>query len=289
MPNYSDSMNEYERKQWERIDEWRRDVPSFATRTFSRAAGPTSRAVQKLIPGAVLNGALELVQGAAERLADRKSILARAGVSDVEALRRGELERCDQLAVSIRNRGALFGGGTGTLFGLAGAPGMALDAASLLVLSFRTIHRIGLCYGYECGSDRRDVLGVFALASANDPEEKRAALELLDAQRSVDVGTWRDGVERAAERELAKEAVRLSLNNLSHQFARRLGWRLGAGAIPVLGAAIGGGVNAWYLYEVATAAQRTFQLRWLNERYPGLAAAASALPSASAMVPDATT
>jgi len=231
--------------------------------------------VQTLLPASVLRGALDLVQGAAERLADRKSILKAAGVERIEALRDVELQRCDQLARRVQWRGSAVGGATGMLFGMAGAPGMALDAASLLVLSFRTIHRIGLCYGYDFSGEQRVPLGVFALASANDADEKRAALDMLDADAQVDLAQWREGVERAAERELAKDAAKLSLHNLSHQFARRLGTRLGAGALPILGAAIGGGVNAWYLYEVGTAAQRTFQWRWLHARYPQLQQPAS--------------
>lgn len=273
------TMNDYEQQQLARVREWRADVPSPATRTFSRSAGPASRVVQTLIPGSVLRGALDLVQGAAERLADHKSILKMAGVERIEALREAELHRCDRLARRMQWRGAAVGGGTGLLFGLAGAPGMALDAATLLVLSFRIIHRIGLCYGEDFTGEHRVPLGVFALASANDADEKQSALELLDAEQTADIGRWRDGVERAAEREFAKDAAKLSLNNLSNQFARRLGLRLGAGALPVLGAAVGGGVNAWYLYEVGTAAQRTFQWRWLQARYPELRQT-QALPAA---------
>jgi len=242
-----------------------------ATRTFSRAAGPASRAMQTLVPGSLLRGALDLVQSAAERLAGRESILKRAAVADFEALRQGPLERCDQLAAAVRWRSTLFAGGSGTLFGFAGAAGMALDMPTLLVLTFRAIHRIGLCYGEDCSGSRRVPLAIFAIASANTIDEKRAALAALDAEATMALGTWRDGVERAAERELAKSAAQLSLNNLSRQFARRLGWSVSAGALPVVGAAIGGGVNAWYLREVALAAMCVFQTRWLRARYPNLA------------------
>jgi hypothetical protein len=261
---------DYERKQLLRIAEWRNELPSMATRTFSRAAGPASRAVQTVVPGSLLRGALDLVQGAAERFAGKESILKLAGVSDIGMLREGPLERCDRLAASASWRATALAGGSGMLFGLAGAAGMALDMPSLLVLTFRVIYRVGLCYGEDYGGGRRVPLAIFAIASANTPQEKAAALAALDAESSMDLHSWRDGVERAAERELAKGAAQLSLNNLSRQFAKRLGWTVSAGALPVLGAAIGGGVNAWYLREVAMAATRAFQTRWLRAKYPDL-------------------
>jgi len=261
-------LTRYERDQLERIVEWREEQPSPATRTFSRASGRVSRAVQTLVPASALRASLDLVQGAAERIADRRSILRRASVADLDELRSGPLERCDRTATSMRRRGALLGGASGAVLGLAGGAGLTLDVPTLLIVTFRTIHRIGLCYGEDCADMRMLPLGIFAAASANTAEEKREALRLLDTEFAGHLQSFRDGVERAAERELAKEAVQFSFKRLSRQFAERLGWRLGAGALPIVGAAVGGGVNAWYLHEVALAAIRTFQWRWLQAKYP---------------------
>jgi hypothetical protein len=263
-------LSDYERKQLQRIEEWRYEPPSIATRTFSRASGPASRAVQTLVPASLLRGALDFVQSAAERFAGRESILKLADVANIEALRQVPLERCDRLASSSRWRATAFAGGSGMFFGLAGAAGMTLDMSSLLVLTFRVIYRVGLCYGDDCGGNRRVPLAIFAIASANSEREKAAALAALDAESTIDFGSWRNGIERAAERELAKSAAQLSLNNLSRQFAKRLGWSVSAGALPVIGAAVGGGVNAWYLHDVAVAATRAFQARWLRVKYPNL-------------------
>jgi hypothetical protein len=87
-------------------------------------------------------------------------------------------------------------------------------------------------------------------------------------------------VERTAERELAKEAMQIGLRRLSQQLARRLGWRLGAAALPLVGALIGGGVNAWFLRQTAIAAQRCFQWRWLQRRRAQSAVPAVPVPPA---------
>lgn len=49
-------MDTYESEQLARIRDWREDMPSPATRTFSRASGPASKAVRTLLPAAVLRG-----------------------------------------------------------------------------------------------------------------------------------------------------------------------------------------------------------------------------------------
>ena len=85
--------------------------------------------------------------------------------------------------------------------------------------------------------------------------------QLLDA-------AWRDGVERVAERELAKDATVLSLQTLARSMGINLGKRKVAGTVPVLGAAVGGAVNAWYLSDVAQTARRVFQERWLRDKHP---------------------
>jgi hypothetical protein len=268
----SDSLTDYEREQWQRIERWRLRAPPAASRGLSRASGPASRALQKLVPDGVLRSAMDLLQSAAERSANRSQILRMAAVTDIAELRSRELEDCDRLAQRVRRQGALIGGGAGAALGLAGGIGLALDMPTLLIVCLRTIHRTGLCYGEDC-ADRRDLpLAIFALASANTREEKQYALDALDRGWEGDADALREGVERSAQRELAKEAMQIGLHRLSLQLARRLGWRLGAGALPVIGAAIGGGVNAWFLNEVAVAASYTFQWRRLREHIAALPA-----------------
>ena len=159
------------------------------------------------------------------------------------------------------------------MFGVAGAAGLVADVPTLLTLAMRTIHRTGLCYGEKpaAGDERGLALGIFALVSANSVEEKAMALQALRADTAQLEAAWRDGIERVAERELAKEATVYSLQNLARAIGMNLGKRKVAGTIPVLGAAVGALVNAAYVTDVARAARYTFQERWLRERYPAVA------------------
>lgn len=275
-------MNEYESSRLSDIRRWQAEPPPPVARWFGRAAGPASKAVQTMIPTSALRAALDGLQGTAGRFHGQASLLKLAGVERIEDLRAASLQDCDALARRLRRRSSAMAGGSGALLGVAGAAGMVVDVPTLLVLAFRSIQRTGLCYGEVLVDEpgRRLALTIFALASANSEEEKRVALAALHHQDGVDgaEAAWRDGVERAAERELAKEAAVLSLNNLAKQVGRHLGLRKAAGSLPVVGALVGGSVNAWYLWDLSTVASYCFQERWLMARHGELQALDAPVP-----------
>jgi hypothetical protein len=263
-------LNEYEHRQLDLIRAWRNQSPGLATRTIGKAAGPLAEAAEKIIPGVALRIGLDATHAAAVKLSDRKSILKRGGVAAIEDLRRADLELCDRLAGQSGRWATLAAGGSGALFGIAGGLGMVADLPTLLTLTFRTIHRTALCYGEDLTPPERRGLpvAVFALASANSMDEKREALHAIDAVAEEGGGeAGVEGISRAAQRELAKDSVAFSLNNLGKTLARNLGWRKAGESLPLIGAFVGGSVNAWYLHDLARASRYTFQLRWLRQKY----------------------
>lgn len=264
------SPTAYEREQLARIAAWRAETPDLATRLMGRALSPAAKAVQRAIPVDWLRAALEGMQKTSSRLADRRSVLAAAKVSSLAALRDGDLAHCDRVAAGISRRGSLLAGGSGALFGVIGAAGLVADVPSLLLQAFRVIHRTGLAYGEDCAEDpalQRLPIAIFALASANSMDEKQTALAAIEHELAMSNAAVRDGLERAAERELAKEAAVFSIQRLSGAITRRLGLAKASGSVPVFGALVGGAVNAWYLNEVAACARIAFQLRWLRRRH----------------------
>lgn len=272
----------YEREQLARIVAWRAESPDFFSQAFGRAMSPAANAVQRAIPVDWLRSALTGVQRTSARIADRRSILRAAQVDDLAALRAGRLEDCDRVAASVGRRGAALAGGSGALFGVIGAAGLVADVPGLLVQAFRVIHRTGLCYGEDCAEEelKRLPVAIFALASANTLDEKQAALAAIEQDAIASNAAIRDGLERAAERELAKEATVFSISNLSSAIARRLGLAKAGGALPLMGAFVGAAVNAWYLNEVAQAARVAFQLRWLRRRHSPALIDAAIVPDA---------
>lgn len=264
-------LSDYETLQLEQIREWQDENPGWATRLLAKPGGKVAGAVQAMVPEDALRAALDGVNRVAEKLSDEGAILKRAGVDALADLCSVDLERCDRLMRTEQRRAMALAGVGGAAFGVAGAAGMVADIPALIALALRTIHRVGLCYGEDLRKPqhRQLAIGVFALASANSLEEKQGAISALRDfhPRSLDQAAWRDGVERAAEREFAKEAAVFSLQNLANKLGINLGKRKAAGVVPVLGALIGGSVNAWYLYDIGQVSRYVFQERWLAKKY----------------------
>lgn len=262
-------MNDYEQQQFRQLRRWQLQKPDWGSRLLAKPAGVAGQIVQKLVPVSAIQAALKGINNVALKLSSEQSLALAAGVSDIKLLRKKPLEVCDRLALREQRRAMAIGGASGAVFGVAGAAGLAADVPTLLTLVMRTIHRTGLCYGEQ--ADRELVIGIFALASANSAEEKAAAAVALESElENMDHATARDGLERAAERELAKEAAVFSLQTLAQRVGVNLGKRKITGSVPVLGAVVGSAVNAWYVRDVAQIAQRVFQERWLKAKYPEL-------------------
>lgn len=269
------ALTDYEAHQLDAIRAWQAEAPGWGTRLLAKPGGKIAGAVQALIPEEALRAALDGVNRMAEKLSDERSILKRAEVESLGQLRLTGLDICDGLMRTEQRRATAMAGVGGAAFGIAGALGMVADVPTLIALALRTIHRVGLCYGEDLRrpQHRKLAIGIFALASANSLEEKRTAVTALRDFSPAMLGSaaWRDGVERAAERELAKEAAVFSLQNLAGKLGINLGQRKAAGVFPLIGAVVGGSVNAWYLYDVAQVSRYVFQERWLGERYSAAA------------------
>ena len=143
-------------------------------------------------------------------------VWADAGVKDFADLRRAPLQQCDQLADSVHNWAVGLAAAEGGITGFFGLPALVADVPLVISFALRTIHRIGLCYGFEMKTeeDRRFVLGVLAASGANSIEEKVAALAALRAiEVTLAKQTWKKMAEQAAKEALSKEAGILAVRN----------------------------------------------------------------------------
>ncbi|NKF21965.1 EcsC family protein [Solimonas marina] len=267
-------LSEYEQSQLQAIEQWRDAPPDWGTRAMRTPTRIASFAAQKLVPARVLRATMRGVDRAAGWSAVHRDVLKAAGVADLAQLRERPLEDCDRLAQRIELRSMALGGTGGAVFGFAGALGIAADVPTLIALALRTIHRTAYCYGEDWRVPERKglAIGVFALASANTLEEKQTAWQAWAEGGDLFVEAWRDGIERVAERHLAKGAAQLSLKSLADRIGVNLAKRslFGLGLMPVIGAVIGSAINAGYMQDIAEISQRALQYRWLQARYPDL-------------------
>jgi len=267
----NDGLSDHENAQVSAIREWKRQEPSVVSKTIGAIFAPIVWLINQIIPKVALQGALDLSDTASKWLAQIGTLKADAGVKDFADLRRAPLQQCDQLADSVHNWAVGLAAAEGGITGFFGLPALVADVPLVISFALRTIHRIGLCYGFEMKTeeDRRFVLGVLAASGANSIEEKVAALAALRAiEVTLAKQTWKKMAEQAAKEALSKEAGILAVRNLAKQLGINLTKRKALQSIPYIGAGIGASVNAWYVREVGWAARRAFQERWLidNEK-----------------------
>lgn len=261
-------LSKYESDQVAAIKKWKNEEPSVVTQAIGFITAPLSWMVSKIIPLSAIRGALAFSSSAAEWLTDKNDIIRDAGVNSISDLRSHDLEKSDYLANSVHNWAIGISAAEGGVAGAAGFPSLVLDIPAVIILALRTIHKIGLCYGFEVDTkeDRDFVLGALAASGANDMSEKVAALATL---RAIEVTlikqSFKSMAQTAAQQQIGKEAGIIAARNLAKQLGVNMTKRKALQAIPLIGAAVGASVNGWYINEVGWAARRLFQERWLFE------------------------
>ena len=267
------NLSPYEKTQLAEIESWKRQEPSVVSKFFGIALSPVTWLVRKLVPTAAVRGALDFSSSIAGWLTDTKDVLRDSGISSVEQLRNHSLETSDVLADGVHNWAIGIATAEGGVVGAVGLPGLLLDIPAVIVLALRTIHKVGICYGFEVKSksDKDFILAVLAESGANDMNEKVAALAAL---REIEVSllrqSWKMIAETAAASTISKEAGIIGVKSLARQLGVNLTKRKALQAIPVIGTLVGASVNGWYIKEVGWSARRAFQERWLleNQKIP---------------------
>lgn len=242
----------YERSQLDAIRRWKNQDPGLVGRAATGAIALPLWLARRMLSEGAIRRALELAQVMAVRLVDEEDLLRLAGAARGSDLGARTLQELDLLADRVQGSAAGWAAAAGAFTGVTGLPGLAADIPSLLTLAFRTIYRIGLCYGFrpESDSEFAFALGVLAAAAAGSRSEKRAALAALEVH----------GQQPAAAGQPA------DLDQVARILARTFARRKALQVVPGIGAVVGGSVNGWFMREVGWAARRGYQERWLRGR-----------------------
>lgn len=261
-------LSRYELEQLRAIEAWKNEEPGVASMAIGLAASPVMWLVKELIPENAIRAVLEGCNELAHSLTDRNDILIDAGVSRISELKRKELSLCDDLADNVHNWAIGIAMAEGGVAGALGLFGIAVDIPATIILALRTIHKIGLCYGFEPKNemDKKFAFGILAAAGANSMEEKVKAILLLEGIKTIVAKqAWKVIAEKAMRNPLGKEGAIIAVKNLAKQLGINLTKRKILQAIPVIGGVIGASVNGWFIKDVGWAARRAFQEKWLLE------------------------
>ena len=176
------------------------------------------------------------------------------------------LEQVDRVVswLDAKYKGIALVEGAGT--GFVGLFGIPPDVVALISLNLRAVGEYATYYGFDVSSqeERLFILNVLGLASSPTDASKCLAMAQLVriAQDVAMKRTW-------------KELEQHTFVQVIQQISKALGIRLTkaklAQVLPVAGAAIGGGFNAYFTAKVCDAARYLYRERFLAEKYgPGV-------------------
>ena len=279
MYNYkTNDVTPYEEEQIQKIEQWINKKEPLLSKVLNKLIEPISSLTKLIVPSSAIEGALVQINKAAEFLTDVEDIKRDANVKDITELQYKSLQLSDKLANEVHNYAIGISSAEGVVTGALGWAGLAVDIPSLILISVRTIHKIGVCYGFKCQNkeDELFILEILQSSNVHTPKEKLVSVTTLQAiGRMAAKHTWKEmakiAAEETAKKEIGKQfektiAQRLiSLHeNLPHLIGKKLTKNAVKKGVPVVGALIGAAVNSKYINDVAWVARYMYQQRWLQ-------------------------
>lgn len=238
-------------------DRYRAAPPSALPRAVRSIAKPLSFLTNRLIPGEVIEAAIRGADWAAS------SSIRKAAINHDFT----DFEACDEAASEVRRWAlgyAITGGGAAGAFG---ALGLAIDVPATVALALRTARLTGLCYGFgaDTEAERIYILDILQLSGANSKAERDAAIARLAEERT---GMGREDWQKIVRLTGQATGSVAATQRVATTLGMNLSTRKMAQIVPILGAAVGAGVNAAFQNDVAAASRFAYRARWLevNER-----------------------
>lgn len=261
-------VTDYEARQMAEIEAWKRAKPDIVKRHFGALPKTLDWVVGKAVPYIPLNQTFAWLDSAAARFADERNLIKDAGVSSLTELQSLDLSLSDRLAEGNHRWAMGMAAAEGAVTGVTGIVGLAADIPAIITLALRTIYRTGLCYGFDVKTERQIALGILAVSGANSTEEKAQALTSLEEEQAILV-SQADGSGGNGSRTSTPsiDNSRITSRQVTHQLGVNLAKRKTLQAVPMIGALVGGSVNAWYIRDVSLAARRVFQEQWLRQNH----------------------
>ena len=241
-------LNEYEAAQVREIAAWKSEPPHPISELFRKTSLPVTRAIERMIPDAVMRAAVEKAIDLAKKEAGFDDVKRLAGVDEITRMQEKSLEECDGIArqlVTLSRRVSMV---DGAVTGSGGGLTTLVDVPLLFLLSLRTILKVGHCYGYPLNQprDTQFILGVLLTSSSGSLETRRVRLDQLK-----EVEDWL--VEETQEDLLAEELASLLFQ--LEVFDQ----------VPFIGAVSGALLNLAFIRRVDITARHVFQERWLRD------------------------
>jgi hypothetical protein len=260
----------YEARQVKRIGTWQRRRPGLIARTVELVVSPIVYLFRRIIPHHTVENLLHGNLAVARRWAREGRTLRALGVAHHSELADRELLHSDRTVRRIHRRAVWMAAGVGFVAGIFGIFALPVGMAAMLNLSLRTIHRIGLCYGYPAESDAERLFVIYTLSLAGNPTPEHKAAS-LQAMRKLQAAITAKPADPDLPHGPIDDTIRhTALDIAHHDFSREITRQLVEvrilTSIPGIGGIVGLIVDTRYMSSVGRAARHAYQMRWLAER-----------------------
>ena len=172
-----------------------------------------------------------------------------------------DLEQVDDVASGLDTKYKSLGFGEGAVTGAAGAPGLVTDIPALITLNLRAIGEHATYYGFDVASQRERFFAMQVLILASSWTDAEKVAVMAELARIGKIAT------KVAWKELEKSVIVKTGRQVSRSLSIRLTKKKLAQAVPVIGAAVGSGFNAYYTNQVCDAAYHLYRERFLTQKY----------------------
>jgi len=268
-------MSFYERNAHKEIDRFKNPQRSWLGDICQKVNAPVDQLANMAFDNVVGTAVTKAIQGLVSLLNDAASWSVRTnaiyekfrseGHSEVYAgadIYRLDLEDVDKTVghLAAWYKLGAFGEGAGT--GMLGAPGIAFDIPALVGVALRAVNEYATYYGFDVSLQHEQAYAMSVLSAAASPTVAAKQVTMAELTRlSVLI----------AQRKTWAELERLIGVQVIKKIAQALGIRLTKAKlgqiVPVVGAVVGGGFNAWYISAVTGTAYHLYRERFLIEKH----------------------
>ena len=276
-------ISQYEKVAKDQIWEWKNPQQTWFDKAMAVAAWPLDKESDAVMstPGVgiaiekSLGGIVGVVNDVSQWSVRPESIINEykvfsgkkfASLSDVYSLDLQEVDRViGWLDTKYEGMALVSGAAAGSTSVLTPAAALAIipvDIVALLSLNLRAIGEYATYCGFDISSqeERLFALNVLALASSPTDTSKQVALAQL-------VRIAKDVALKKAWKDIEKHTFVQLIQQIAKSLTIRLTKAKLAQVIPVAGAVIGGGFNAYYTDKVCKSAFYLYRERFLAEKY----------------------
>lgn len=260
-------LSEYERKAYGEV---LRFLEQGERSVWSEVGQTLGEMVEVVVPDSLLRSVTAVVEdvlrmaiGGASATLGRERILSELARHDpalrsLDKIGEASLELLDEVAWAITRENRVAAALEGLGCGLGGATLVLIDLPMLILVNLNAVAAVATSYGFDI----------------DDPRERDFAIGILaggaTALRQV-VGGSPEPVEEplaeVAPEHLASNRAALALHTAATRIAARLTRHKLAQLLPILGGAVGAGLNFHFTHTTSRTAVMAYRYRWLMRRF----------------------